>query len=194
MVTEKEENQGVRRVALFGGSFNPPHVVHQMACLYTSEVGGVDEVWIMPCPDHPFGKVLAPFIHRVAMCSLAAQGLRGVSVSTVEDELDGPTRTLDTVRFLKNRHPDVQFVLVVGADILNETQKWYGWDELMTLVELFVLGRTGWGGGDTELDLPEVSSSLIRDRLRDGKPVDKLISKRVLNYIHENSLYVDDQE
>ena len=63
------------RVAIFGGSFNPPHLAHQMAALYVLETAAIDELWIVPAFQHPFGKVLAPFAHRLEMCELAAAAL-----------------------------------------------------------------------------------------------------------------------
>lgn len=203
-----------RRVALFGGSFDPPHVAHQMVGLYTREVSGADAVWMMPCGDHPLGKSLTPFSHRAAMCRLAVQGVDEVEVSEVEESLSPPNRTLETVRHLQAQHPHTEFLLVVGADILKETDKWYGWDELIKRVEPFVVGRSGWerpaeepaekaaekgdgeGGakraGSLEgamLEFPRVSSSEVRKRLRLGHPVDTLVPRSVLGYIRENGLY-----
>ena len=63
------------RVALFGGSFNPPHVAHQLAALYVLETAPVDELWFVPAFEHAFGKPLAPFDDRLAMCELAAAAL-----------------------------------------------------------------------------------------------------------------------
>ncbi len=60
------------RVAVFGGSFNPPHVAHQFVALYVLETAGVDELWLVPCAKHTFEKLLAPFSHRLRMCELAA--------------------------------------------------------------------------------------------------------------------------
>ncbi len=186
---EQRKNGHAQKIALFGGSFDPPHVAHQMACLYAREVGKAHQVWMVPCALHPFGKPLTPFEHRVAMCGLAACGLKGVDVSRVEEDLPGPNRTLDTVRHLYDNHPGFRFMLVVGSDILKETHKWYGWDELVKLVDLLVVGRSGWGSGDHDFKLPDVSSSSIRRRLSEGLPVDHLVPGRVLDYIRKNRLY-----
>jgi nicotinate-nucleotide adenylyltransferase len=63
------------RIALFGGSFNPPHVAHQLVALYVLETQPIDELWIVPVYTHALGKQLADYEHRVAMCELAAAPL-----------------------------------------------------------------------------------------------------------------------
>ena len=69
-----------RRVAIFGGSFNPPHVAHALAVVYALSVAPIDEVLVVPVFRHPFSKELAPFEDRVRMCELAAERIRGQTV------------------------------------------------------------------------------------------------------------------
>jgi nicotinate-nucleotide adenylyltransferase len=175
------------RIALFGGSFDPPHVAHQLACLYVLETSGCDEVWMVPAARHPFAKSLAPFEDRFEMCKRAAARLEGVVVSRVEEELGGESRTLHTVQHLRRTRPGDTFLLVLGADLLAERRAWLGWDELERLVEIVVIGREGHGG--PEPCLPAVSSSEIRRRLQRGEDVSRLVSGDVLAYIQERSLY-----
>src|SRR5882724_6666783 len=112
------------RIALFGGSFDPPHVAHQLVALYVLETQPVDELWIVPAYAHPFGKHLVPFEHRVAMCELAAAALGPrARVSRAEEELANRpgftvSHTLDLIDYLA---PRGELRLVVGADILGET-------------------------------------------------------------------------
>src|ERR1041384_419210 len=94
------------RIALFGGSFNPPHVGHQLAALYVLETAAVDELWFVPAFRHPFDKPLADFEDRMTMCQRAAAALGPrVRVSDIERALGGPSRTLRTVQTLVQRHP-----------------------------------------------------------------------------------------
>ena len=186
-------------VALFGGSFNPPHLAHQMACLVVLEAAEIDQVWMIPTYRHVFGKQLAAFDDRVAMCELAARpfGSR-VHVSTVERDLGGQSsRTLDTLIELGRRHPDHRFRLVIGSDILAERTLWYRWDEVVRLAPPLVLARTGAEPSDsTEVQgeacgppLPAISSSEVRDRLQAGQAVSRLVSRPVLDYIAGRGLY-----
>jgi nicotinate-nucleotide adenylyltransferase len=179
------------RIALYGGSFNPPHIAHQMACLYALSVAGVDEVWMMPSYQHPFAKRLADFDDRVEMCRLAAAvfGER-VKVSTIEEEL-GEGRTYLVVEELVRRHPEHAFVLVVGMDTLTERHKWYRFDDLERLVPLLVLGRQGVEpvAGQTTLALPEVSSTEVRRRIGAGEDVRWLVPLSVRELILARGLY-----
>jgi nicotinate-nucleotide adenylyltransferase len=188
------------RVALFGGSFNPPHVAHQLVALYVLETQPVDELWLIPCFQHPFEKSLQPFADRLEMCRRAADGLGGrVRVSEVEGELGGESRTLRTVQALQAAHPGHQFALVIGSDLQPETASWYGAEELRRLVPFVVVGRGGHAPGKakqaatqatvTTVTMPEISSSDVRRRLGEGLPVDQLVPRRVLDYIQERGLY-----
>jgi nicotinate-nucleotide adenylyltransferase len=180
------------RVALLGGSFNPPHVAHQMAALWVLSTGRADQVWLVPCFQHPFAKKLCAFEHRRRMCELAVEGLWAsglIAVSSVEQELGGTSRTLDTIEHLLGRHPGHELALVIGADILGETDSWYRFEEIERLVDLIVVGRGGYEGPEGTVVLPRVSSTEIRARLRAGEPVDHLVPARVLAYIEEQGLY-----
>lgn len=199
------------RIALFGGSFDPPHIAHQMACLYALETHDLDEVWMVPCFRHPFDKRTQPFHHRVQMCRLAAAGVGPrVRVSTIEEELGGQSYTLVTVKALQARHPEHDFALVIGADLIKERERWYGWPELSRLVPFVVLGRGGVGDGlpvagaqgsardDGALAarqhhepfmLPAVSSTEVRARLAQGDPPAGWVARPVLAYIREHGLY-----
>ncbi|MEM9493118.1 MAG: nicotinate (nicotinamide) nucleotide adenylyltransferase [Myxococcota bacterium] len=178
-------------VALFGGSFNPPHLAHQMVCLYVLETSAVDAVWMIPTYRHPFAKELIAFEHRYAMCQRACRGLGGrAEVSAIEAELDLPvSRTLDTVNALAERHPGTRFRLVIGADILAETDKWYRWDEVARLAPPLVVGRGGYGDGGAAIELPRISSTQVRAILARGESAVPLVSRSVMDYIAEQGLY-----
>lgn len=186
----------MRRVALFGGSFNPPHVGHVLVATWLLSTERVDEVWLLPAGTHAFAKPLAPFADRVAMAraAIAILGPRA-RVDEVEGDRDGPSYTIDTVEILRARHPDTRFVLVVGTDILAERPKWKEFDRLLTLVELLPVRRAGIAGSEvvdpdhpTPL-FPEISSTDVRARLAAGKPVDGLVPKAVLDVIRARDLY-----
>jgi nicotinate-nucleotide adenylyltransferase len=190
------------RVALFGGSFDPPHVGHQLACLYVLLTYPVDQVWMIPVYRHAFDKRCAPFAQRVALCELAAAAVGPrVRVCTIEEELSGQSYTLRTVQALRERHPEHEFALVVGADLSKERERWYGWPELAKLVPFLVLGRGGVSGSGGPvppardhvhadgIELPAVCSTDVRARLQGGELPEGLVDRRVLAYIVEHGLY-----
>ena len=186
-------------IALFGGSFNPPHVAHQMVCLFVLETEAVDAVWMTPTYKHPFAKELTSFDDRVAMCERAAAPFGGrVAVSRIEEEVAQRagfvvSRTLDTLQAIRVAHPAVGLRLVVGADILAERDKWHRWDDVVQLAPLIVVGRSGHampaGTAHLGLDMPEVSSSEIRARLARGESALPLVPRSVMEYIGERGLY-----
>ena len=186
-------NAPALRVALFGGSFNPPHVAHQMAALYVLETAPVDEVWFVPAHEHAFGKPLAPYEDRLAMCELAAAALGPrARVSDVERAIGGRSLTLRTVRRLTELHPEHRFSLVIGSDLLAEVGRWYGGDELARTVPFIVVGRPGAqpdGGTAPAITLPDVSSTAVRGALAAGRSVEGLVPRAVLDYIHTKGLY-----
>ena len=189
----------MRHVGLFGGSFNPPHVAHQLVALYVLETQ-VDEVWFVPTYSHPFGKPLAAYDHRVAMCELAAAPLGArAQVSRAEHDLAQQpsfvtSHTLDLIEHLYRVHGDTQFHLVIGADILGETDKWHRWDQVTQKAPLIVLGRSGYalpaGSVETGITMPEVSATRIRELLAAGDgAVEALLPRTVLRYIARHGLY-----
>jgi nicotinate-nucleotide adenylyltransferase len=185
---------GARRkaVAILGGSFNPPHVAHLMAAYWTLATQPVREVWLLPSYRHPFGKELAPYDDRVRMCELAAREVRGVAVCTAERELAGDPLVGKTVRTLEHlvaKHPDLDFALVVGADILPDTPKWVRWDRVRELARVIVVGREGFPPVPGAPSLPAVSSTEIRARIGRGEDVAGLVPRRVREYVEERGLY-----
>ena len=190
------------RVALFGGSFNPPHIAHQLVALYVLETQPVDELWFVPTYSHPFGKQLAPYADRVAMCELVAAALGPrAKVSRAEEELAQrpdfvASRTLDLVEHLAV--PDRTLRLVIGGDILGEAAKWYRWDDLVARAPLIVIGRSGHplptGSIATQIVMPEVSATRVRELCaRNDDAADELLAcllpATVLRYIADRELY-----
>jgi nicotinate-nucleotide adenylyltransferase len=177
-------------IALFGGSFNPVHVAHQLVALYVLETHEIDELWLVPTYAHPFGKELVSFEHRVAMCSLAAEPLRPrVKVSRAEEELAKQpgfiaSRTLDLIE-----HIGGDLRLVIGSDILAETAKWHRWDEVVRRAPPIVVARPGWPGGG-EVAITDVSATHVRELLAAGDPAAAaFVPANVRRYIAQHGLY-----
>jgi nicotinate-nucleotide adenylyltransferase len=177
------------RVALFGGSFNPPHLGHLFAALYVLETRAVDELWFVPTFHHPFEKALAPFADRFEMCrSMAAALGPRVRVSDIEARLAGASRTLRTVERLRQEAPGTDFSLVIGGDLVGEVDAWYRAAELRALVDLIVVDRSP-SGSPHGLSMPAVSSTEIREALARGEDISGRVSRSVLDYIASRGLY-----
>jgi nicotinate-nucleotide adenylyltransferase len=200
-------SDGGARVAVFGGSFNPPHVGHVLGVVYALSTAPVDEILVVPVYRHPFAKELAPYADRLAMCRLALGWLPRVSVSTVEEELGGESLTLRTVEHLAAAHPAWSLRLLIGADVLGDLPKWHRWERIAALAPPLVMGRSGvavreagvaWVGVGAEGEeappepvLPCVSSTEIRAALASlgAGAVRGLVPARVLDHIAANGLY-----
>jgi nicotinate-nucleotide adenylyltransferase len=178
-------------IALFGGSFDPPHVGHLLAATYVLATEPVGELWLVPVHQHPFGKKLAaPFEHRAELCEamIADAGLRRARVSRVEAELGGEVRTVDLLEHLRRTHPEHSFALVVGSDLAAERSQWKQFDRIAELARIIELRRGGFEGGIGAV-LPEVSSTEVRALLASGGDASRLVPREVLRRIREAGTY-----
>lgn len=179
-------------IGLFGGSFDPPHVCHVLLCLYALEMTDVEKILWVPCADHPLGKTMAPFEHRLEMSRLAAEPLGAcVEVSDIESELPGPSYTILTVKALQVRMPDEHISVLTGSDIVGEIDRWEQIEELQRLTDFIIVPRGGYVDAENELApaLPLLSSTTIREALRVGESVERVLTPAVREYIVQHNLY-----
>ena len=158
----------------------------------------------VPAGDPWQKKAEAPAEDRLMMTTLAVAGHRHLAVSRIELDRRGPTYTTDTFESLRSFYgEDVKFFLVVGADAVLNLQTWKKLDRLSELVEIVAVSRPGSdiGGFVAGPELPrihvhempgiDVSATDIRERVRQGKPIDFLVPSPVATYVREHGLYVD---
>ncbi|MCL6452480.1 MAG: nicotinate (nicotinamide) nucleotide adenylyltransferase [Alicyclobacillus sp.] len=188
----------MKRVVLFGGTFDPPHIAHLSLAQFALERADCDEVWLIPAadPPHKTGRRLTPYTVRRAMVQTLIQGYPGLCVCDVEAQRQAPSFTLDTVRILCDRHPEVAFQWLIGADSLHDLPTWHGSVDLAALVPFLVAARSGYPFADTlaaaraqlpqlraeRLECPQldISSSQIRQRLQRGLPACGWVPEGVL--------------
>lgn len=179
-------------IAVFGGSFNPPHVAHVLAVTFVLATAEVERVLVVPTFRHPFAKALAPYADRVHMCTLALGWLPNVEICQVEEQLGGDSLTLRTLEHLRAKYPDARLRLVMGADVVLETPKWFRFDEVCRLAPPLVLGRAGVAGaGAPPAFLPDISSTRVRALFaRDAfDELASLVPRKVIAYARERRLY-----
>ncbi|WP_252393543.1 nicotinate-nucleotide adenylyltransferase [Hydrogenibacillus sp. N12] len=164
----------MRRIGLFGGTFDPPHWGHLVAAERAADALGLEAVWFVPnrLPPHKDPRLHAPAEDRLAMVRLAIDGVPHFAVSSVELERDGPSYTIDTVRLLRARHPDVAWTFIVGEDAFRSLPTWKEAAELVRLVGWAVLRRAEAGDGEGgRADRPEGPKADGRNAVApDGKP------------------------
>lgn len=189
------------RVALFGGSFNPPHQGHVLAAVHVLSAGLVDQVLVVPVFEHALSKQLLPYEERLGMARAAFDWIPRVEVSEIESQLGAPSRTLCTLQALLKQQPDWTMRLMVGSDILGELHRWQAFEQIEVLAPPLVLARAGDAHASARhCALPEVSSTEIRELLKGGgltQPrgaamarLRELVPARVLEWIAERKLYL----
>jgi len=179
-------------VGIFGGSFNPPHLAHLLAVTIVHARFELDRILVVPTFQHPFAKSLASYDDRVKMCELAMGWLPHVEVSRVEEELGGESRTLRTLEHLCEKHPTWSLRFIMGADLMVESSKWYGFDRIEKLAPPIVLGRVGVSyPGSPPAVLPAISSTDVRAMVAAGKwdELEPLVPRAVLAYARAHALY-----
>jgi len=189
------------RIGILGGSFNPPHVGHALLAHAILATEPIDQLWVLPVAQHPFGKGSVDFAHRVAMCELAFKNLAGrVRVVELEKYLPTPSYTVQTLTALKALRPGIDLSLIIGSDIIPELPRWREPEQLPFLSKMIVVPRQGAPEIEPPSDLsikiyqgfrlPKVSSSAIAKALSTGDNVDGLLDLRVVEYIRNNKLYI----
>jgi nicotinate-nucleotide adenylyltransferase len=194
-------------IGILGGTFNPPHRGHVALARHAREQLGLTQMVLMPAgaPPHKRGEADPGAEHRLRMCRLATEGIEGLSVSAAETERGGPSYTVDTLRQIKTSVPDAKLTFLVGADTARTVPSWHEPHELLGLAGLAVARRSGTQrrevldalgslGGEPEItfvEMPavEVSSSMVRELVARGEPVDELVGAAVAAYIAEHDLY-----
>jgi nicotinate-nucleotide adenylyltransferase len=179
-------------IAVFGGSFDPPHLGHVLLASYALSMTRVERVLVVPVFEHAFGKALSDFDQRLAMCELAFQDLKRVEISDHERKLGGISRTLRLVHALREAWPHHRLRLLVGTDILAQKDAWQSFDEICAHAPLLVAGRGGYDRGETDPRapvLPPISSTEVRATLARGEDVSLWVPERVRAHIAAHGLY-----
>jgi nicotinate-nucleotide adenylyltransferase len=191
----------MKRVGLFGGSFDPVHNAHVALANVALATLQLDELRWVPA-GQPWQKVrpMTPAVHREAMLRLALVGEPRFVLERCELERSGPSYTIDTVRELQAREPGAAWFLVIGQDQYANLPTWRHWQELLTRVTLAVAQRPGaplpvhpdvlqLAHEAVPLAAMDISSSAIRVMLQRGEDVAHLVPPEVARYIESRGLY-----
>ena len=191
----------MKRIGLFGGTFDPVHIGHLVAAAEARYQLRLDRV-LMVVANEPWQKVgervVTPADDRFVVVDAAVEGLAGLEASRLEIDRGGPSYTADTVAELRATYPGAELFLVVGADVAASMGSWRRVESMIDDVVLAVVDR---GGVAPRVDLPrwrvehvpipslEVSSSDLRRRLAEGRPVDLLVPAAALRRMERLGLY-----
>lgn len=173
--------------ALFGGSFDPPHLGHVLVCCWVRAVYGVDTILVCPVWHHPYGKPLRPWHLRWQLCAAAFAGQAGTVLSNAER--DNPTGTTwDLLEVLAARHGTAPGGLIGGSDTHTDLVNWYRGTELAERVAVLSVPRRGFDDHHPAA-LPAISSTLVRERLAAGDAVDDLVPAAVARRLAATDAY-----
>jgi nicotinate-nucleotide adenylyltransferase len=186
---------------LFGGSFNPVHLGHLLVAQAAREELHLDRVVFIPAAQSPFkpGLQLAPAERRLQMLRLALAGCSGCEVDDQEIERGGISYTIDTVRAYLARFADAELFYLIGADHVAQLGAWRDAAELARMVQFLIIPRP-----EKVAEMPPapfravvlqgfpiaISASQIRQRVKEGKPIDWLVPSGVAEVIRNNRLYI----
>ncbi|MBD3410081.1 MAG: nicotinate (nicotinamide) nucleotide adenylyltransferase [Ignavibacteriales bacterium] len=194
------KSRTLRRVGIYGGTFDPPHIGHLLLALLAREARELDEVLLIPSAVSPFKteERHSSVEDRLAMTELAAEENDGLHCSDIEIRAGGVSYTVDTVRRLANEYGEIE--LIIGDDQLAEFHKWREPETILELATVVSLPRRGvvfdreanpYVDRAVRLDAPivELSSTAVRERVRRGLPITFWTTDSVRAYIEKRGLY-----
>jgi nicotinate-nucleotide adenylyltransferase len=202
------------KIGLYFGTFNPIHVGHLVIANYMAEYTDLDQVWMVVTPQNPLkdkSTLLADF-HRLALVKVAIDDNTKLRASDIEFNLPKPSYTMTTLTYIKEKHPNHSFALIMGEDNLRTFHKWFNHEVILEKHKIYVYPRVLTMQEELEVvamsadlinnykshinvefceDAPvmKVSSSFIRQSINDGKDVRYLLTEPVRKYVDEMNFF-----
>ena len=197
------------KIGIFGGSFNPIHYGHVRLARQLLALAGLDEVWFVVSPQNPLkqqSELLDDQV-RLEMVQAALRREKNMKASDVEFRLPKPSYTWNTLEMLKQEHPSDEFTLLIGGDNWERFHLWYRAEDIRKQYHIVVYPR-GSSPEDASLDISPVSSeegridylvglplinissTMVRQRIHEGRPINRLVPKAVADIIRERGLYL----
>lgn len=190
------------KIGLYFGTFNPIHVGHLIIANHMAEHADLDQVWMVVTPHNPLKKkdTLLDDYHRLQMVHLATDSFEKLKPSDIEFKLSQPNYTVNTLVHLQERYPNHEFSLIMGEDNLKTLHKWKNYEVILENYDIYVYPRISSEVENLELknhpkihliDAPivEISSTFIRNNIKDGKNIQPLLPEKVWEYIDHNNFY-----
>jgi nicotinate-nucleotide adenylyltransferase len=188
------------KTGLFFGSFNPIHIGHLIVAAYMREFSDLDQVWFVISPHNPLKekKTLLDDHHRLMLVKAAIEDDPKLKASDIEFKMSQPSYTIDTLTYLSEKYPEREFVLIGGTDILGSFHKWKNYQLILNNYQIYIYNRPGYKRGDYanhpsikyfEAPLMEISSSFIRQAIKDGKDIQYMLPLKVWEYTREMHFY-----
>ena len=190
------------KVGLYFGTFNPIHVGHLTIANHLAEYSDLDKIWFVVTPHSPFKKKssLLDNRQRYEMVYRATEDYSKLEPSDIEFNLPQPNYTINTLTYLKEKYPDYTFALIMGEDNLKSFHKWKNYELILDNHDIYVYPRISEGHIETQFDnhtkihkvdapIMELSSTSIRNSIKEGKNVRPMLPEHVWEYLDEMNFY-----
>jgi len=191
------------RTAIFSGSFNPIHIGHLMLANYIVEYEEVDEFWFVPSPQNPLKEQseLPNDELRLEMLHLAVGEYARFRVCDIEFSLPKPSYSIHTLNTLKNKYPEREFILIIGADNWVIFDQWKDYQSILDNYKVWIYPRPGYDLTESKVPIPpsvkvlsspifDISSTAIRKAVSEGKDMKAFLPHPVHEFIKRNGLYL----
>ena len=190
----------LKRTGLFFGSFNPIHVGHLIIANTMLSNSDMEEVWFVVSPQNPLKErnTLLADRHRLQMVRVAIEDNYQMRACDAEFHLPVPSYTVVTLAHLGEQYPDREFCLIMGSDNLDSLHRWRNYEYILENYKIYVYPRPGFNGGELAshknvkiVDVPmmDISSSYIREQIRNHRSVEYLLTEPVYKYLTEMHFY-----
>ncbi|MBU2051931.1 nicotinate (nicotinamide) nucleotide adenylyltransferase [Patescibacteria group bacterium] len=190
-------------ITLFGGSFNPPTLGHQIVMEQIFKlklIPKLDQIWLLPEFEHSFAKnqILVDARHRLAMTQFLLRPKVKLQTCCLDRHMSG--NTIDHVTLLKKIYPQHRFSFLMGSDNLKSFDVWPKWQQLLKLMTFYIYPREGFAfkplyPGMKPLTHPQqvitnIASTMVREKIRSGKNWEDLMPSKVADYIRQKRLFL----
>ncbi|MFY7672149.1 nicotinate (nicotinamide) nucleotide adenylyltransferase [Tenacibaculum sp. MEBiC06402] len=192
----------MKNIGLYFGTFNPIHIGHLIIANHMVENSDLDEIWMVITPHNPFKKKssLLDNHHRFEMVYRATENFDKISPSDIEFKLPQPNYTVHTLAHISEKYPSYKFNLIMGEDNLKSLHKWKNYETILEHHDVYVYPRISEGKVETQFDnhpkihrvnapIIEISSTMVRNSIKEGKNIKPLLSSTVWEYIDEMNFY-----
>lgn len=192
-----------KQVGLFFGSFNPIHIGHLIIANHLVEHSPMNELWFVVTPQNPFKEKssLLDNYSRLEMVHLAIEGYEKLHACDIEFHLSQPNYTINTLIYLEEKYPNVEFSLIMGEDNLKSFHKWKNYEQILQNYTIYVYPRISEGTTLEVLDnqptiirvnapIIELSATFIRQEIKEKRNVTPLLPQKVWQYIDKMGFYL----
>jgi len=190
------------KIGLYFGTFNPIHVGHLIIANHMAENSDLEQIWLVVTPHNPHKQksTLLDDYQRLHLVHLATEDYPKIKPSDIEFKLAQPNYTVHTLAHLKDHFPQHDFSLIMGEDNLNSLHKWKNFEYIIENHDLYVYPRVSVNDENNDLlnharvhkvaaPIVEISSTFIRENIKNKKNFRPLLPEKVWEYIDHNNLY-----